>query len=81
MNRKEEYNKRCFSPDWIEVDLAAKSEERQTVKEERLESKRRKDLNTLLKELDEIKQGIEKAAEKQHRLANLMSFYTGEFAK
>ena len=61
--------------------MAAKSEERQTVKEERLESKRRKDLNTLLKELDEIKQGIEKAAEKQHRLANLMSFYTGEFAK
>ena len=52
-----------------------------TIKEERLESKRRKDLNTLLKELDEIKQGIEKAAEKQHRLANLMSFYTGEFAK
>ena len=81
MTRKEEYNNRCFSPDWIEVDLAAKSEERQTVKEERLESKRRKDLNTLLKELDEIKQGVGKAAEKQHRLANLMSFYTGEFAK
>lgn len=81
MTRKEEYNNKCFSPNWIEVDLVAKSEERQTVKEERLESKRRKDLNTLLKELDEIKQGIEKAAEKQHRLANLMSFYTGEFAK
>ena len=81
MTRKEDYNHQCFSPNWIEVDLAAKSEERQTVKEERLESKRRKDLNTLLKELDEIKQGIEKAAEKQHRLANLMSFYTGEFAK
>ena len=44
MTRKEEYNNKCFSPDWIEVDLAAKSEERQTVKEERLESKRRKDL-------------------------------------
>ena len=41
----------------------------------------RKDLNTLLKELDEIKQNIEKVAEKQHRLANLMSFYTGEFAQ
>ena len=43
MTRKEEYNNKCFSPNWIEVDLAAKSEERQTVKEERLESKRRKD--------------------------------------
>ena len=31
--------------------------------------------------LDEIKQSIERAAEKQHRLANLMSLYTGEFAK
>ena len=50
-------------------------------KEVRLESQRRKDLNTLLKELDEIKKNIEHAAEKQHRLANLMGFYTGEFAQ
>lgn len=75
MNRKE-YNNKCFSPNWIEIDLD--EVESHTVKEERLESKRRKDLNTLLKELDEIKQGIERAAEKQHRLANLMRFYTGE---
>ena len=79
MSRKE-YNNKCFSPNWLEVDLAEVSDQ-QLNKEERLESKRRKDLNTLLKELDEIKQNIEKAAEKQHRLANLMSFYTGEFAK
>ena len=75
MNRKE-YNNKCFSPNWIEIDLD--EVESHTVKEERLESKRRKDLNTLLKELDEIKKGIERAAEKQHRLANLMRFYTGE---
>ena len=50
-------------------------------REVRLEDRRRKDLNTLLRELDEIKQNIEKAAEKQHRLANLMGFYTGEFAQ
>ncbi len=50
-------------------------------KEVRLESNRRKDLNTLLKELDEIKQSIEKAAEKQHRLTNLMVRYTGNFAQ
>lgn len=75
MNRKE-YDNKCFSPNWIEIDLD--EVESHTVKEERLESKRRKDLNTLLKELDEIKQGIERAAEKQHRLADLMRFYTGE---
>lgn len=86
MNRKE-YENRCFSPSWIDSDevIRQASENRttegQTAKEDRLESKRRKDLNTLLKELEEIKHNIEKAAEKQHRLANLMSFYTGEFAK
>ncbi len=91
MNKKE-YNNKCFSPNWIEINLddvntvneeVNQSEQvrQHTVKEERLESKRRKDLNTLLRELDEIKQNIEKVAEKQHRLANLMSFYTGEFAR
>ena len=91
MNKKE-YNNKCFSPNWIEIDLddvntvnkeVNQSEQvrQHTVKEECLESKRRKDLNTLLRELDEIKQNIEKVAEKQHRLANLMSFYTGEFAR
>lgn len=79
MSRKE-FNNKCFSPNWLEVDLTEASDYRKN-KEERLESKRRKDLNTLLKELDEIKHNIEKAVEKQHRLANLMSFYTGEFAK
>lgn len=96
MSKKEFLNK-CFSPNWIEIDLdeisaqtakevsnssdldVQKTQE-QYNKEVRLESRRRKDLNTLLKELDEIKQSIERAAEKQHRLANLMSFYTGEFA-
>lgn len=90
MARKEYVNK-CFSPNWLEVDLegggevcyehalsSASTEEGHISKEERLESRRRKDLNTLLKELEDIKQNIEKAAEKQHRLANLMSFYTGE---
>ena len=91
MNKKE-YNNKCISPNWIEIDLddvntvnkeVNQSEQvrQYTVKEERLESKRRKDLNTLLRELDEIKQNIERVAEKQHRLANLMSFYTGEFAQ
>lgn len=80
MSAKKDFQNKCFSPNWIEVDLEEVT--RQHVKrEERLESKRRKDLNTLLKELDEIKQNIEKVAEKQHRLANLMGFYSGEFAQ
>lgn len=90
MDRKD-YLNRCFSPNWLEVDLekgseacyelaglSGNTEEGHISKEVRLESKRRKDLNTLLKELEDIKQNIEKAAEKQHRLANLMNFYTGE---
>lgn len=80
MSSKKDYQNKCFSPNWLEVDLS-EARESQTAKEERLESKRRKDLNTLLKELDEIRLNVEKAVEKQHRLANLMSFYTGEFAQ
>ena len=83
MSNKKLIENKCFAPNWIEVDL---SDERclstaQTEKEERLETQRRKDLKTLLKELEEIRQNIERVAEKQHRLANLMSFYNGEFAQ
>ena len=98
MGTKEDFNNRCFSPNWLEVDLSeaemlndisnievvetsVSKTSGSISKEERLESKRRKDLNTLLRELDEIKKNIERAAEKQHRLANLMGFYTGEFAQ
>ena len=97
MSNKKDYLNNCFSPNWIEVDLETvnrqqkeglnvgesdcnlvRTEENQ---EAILETRRRKDLNTLLKELNEIKQNIERAAEKQHRLANLMGFYSGEFAQ
>jgi len=80
MSDKKDFMNKCFSPNWIEVDLE-NTEKRQTEREVRLETRRRKDLKTLLKELDEIKQNIEKVAEKQHRLANLMGFYSGEFAQ
>ena len=98
MGTKEDFNNKCFSPNWLEVDLSRPMELNELSdievvetcvsqasgsinKEARLESERRKDLNTLLKELEEIKSNIEKAAEKQHRLANLMGFYTGELAQ
>jgi len=77
---KRDFNNKCFSPNWIEVDLED-VQRRQTVREESLEQKRHKDLKTLLEELDEIKQNIERVAEKQHRLTNLMGFYQGEFAQ
>lgn len=80
MSNKKDFKNNCFSPNWIEVDLEDCKKEA-VIKEEHLESKRRKDLNTLLRELDEIKQNIEKVAEKQHRLANLSAFYSGEFAR
>ena len=63
MTNKKDFQNNCFSPNWLEVDLT-EARTAQTSREERLESKRRKDLNTLLKELEEIKQNIEKAAEK-----------------
>jgi hypothetical protein len=80
MSTKKDYYNKCFSPNWIEVDLE-EVRRQQVIREERLESKRRKDLKILLQELDEIKQNIELVAEKQHRLANLMSFYNKDFAQ
>ena len=80
MSAKEEFKNGCFMPNWLEVDLDNTSA-RTGKSAELLEVKQRKDLATLLKELDEIKQGIEKAGEKQRRLANLLGFYTGEFAQ
>ena len=96
MSNKKDYFNKCFSPNWIEVDLETVDRQQKEVievsesdynlvrtyeRKDSLENKQRKDLNTLLRELDEIKQNIERVAEKQHRLANLMSFYTGEFAQ
>ena len=96
MTNKKDFLNKCFSPNWIEIDLetaqaqqkevsiasnAVNESERTQYREERLETQRRKDLKTLLKELDEIRQNIELVAEKQHRLANLMGFYTGEIVQ
>ena len=96
MTNKKDYLNKCFSPNWIEVDLETVDRQQKEVievsesdyelvhtqtRKESLETKRRKDLNTLLRELEEIKQNIERVAEKQHRLANLISFYTGDFAQ
>ena len=95
MTNKKDYQNKCFSPNWIEVDLETVDRQTKEVNEvsetdqnlvrtqkrkDSLENRQRKDLNTLLKELEDIKQNIERVAEKQHRLTNLMKFYSDEFA-
>ena len=65
----------CFSPNWIEV-----KEAEEVQKAERKEEERKKDLATLLAELEEIKNNFNNIEEKQWRLTNLMKFYTREFA-
>jgi len=83
MTSKKEFENKCFSPNWIEIDLSEPdiSQEILINKEVCLESNQRKNLKTLLIELEEIKMNIEKAVEKQRRLANLIGFYTGELAQ
>ena len=43
---KKDFQNKCFSPNWLEVDLEEARKE-QVIREERLENRRRKDLNTL----------------------------------
>ena len=69
-NRRDFFN--FFLPgNWTEAEVN---------KEEQKEERQRKDLATLLAELEEIKNGFEKIQEKQIRLQNLMKFYRGELA-
>ena len=93
---KKDYLNKCFSPNWVEVNLETVDRQQKEVievsesdynlvrtyeRKDSLETRTRKDVKTLLKELEEIKQNIERVAEKQHRLANLMGFYTKDYAQ
>jgi len=64
----------CFSPNWVEVD--DKKEDIEMKKEDQ----QRKDLATLLAELEDIKNNINNIEEKQWRLTNLMRFYNSDLA-
>ena len=93
MSNKRYYNENCFVPNWIEFDLeelqrqtqlqtkTQTQSQAQSEKEVSLETQQRKDVNTLLRELDEIRQNIEKVAEKQQKLANLMRFHNEGYAQ
>ena len=91
MSNKRYYNENCFVPNWIEFDLeelqrqsqlqTQTQSQAQSEKEVSLETQQRKDVNTLLRELDEIRQNIEKVAEKQQKLANLKRFHNEGYAQ
>ena len=93
MSNKKYYKDNCFTPNWIEFDLeelqrqtqlqtnTQTQSQAQSAKEVSLETQQRKDVNTILRELDEIRQNIEKVAEKQQKLAELMSFHNQGYAQ
>lgn len=67
--RKKDFENGCFSGDWAEFE-APKT----------LTSQQRKDLCTLLLELEDIKKDFERIVEHKDRLTNMMQFYNGELA-
>ncbi len=70
MNKnKRDFFNGCFPGNWVEAEIKKENKEQQ-----------RKDVATLLAELEEIKNGFERIQEKQIRLQNLMKFYRGELA-
>lgn len=72
MNKdKRDFFNGCFPANWVEV-------EPKTEKVEVHSDKHRKDVATLLAELEDIKNTFERIEEKKIRLQNLMRFYRGE---
>ena len=75
-SNKRHYMDGCFCANWVDVDVTESSEpQKEQV------SYRRKDLQTLLDELEEIKRNIELVNEKKIVLENLMKFNHGELAE
>lgn len=66
----------CFCGDWVDVDVTQQSKFHEAIAQ-----RKRKDLQTLLEELEEIKKNFEKIAEKQALLDNLWKFHNGDFAE
>lgn len=73
---KRRYMDGCFCGDWVDVEV-----ENNTQRQEIIAEQKRKDLNTLLEELEAIKQNLERIEEKQELLDGLMMrFYGGSTA-
>ncbi len=75
-NNKRRYMDGCFCGDWVDVDVSQQSDA-----QEAIVRRKRKDLQTLLEELEDIKKNFEKIAEKQAFLDNLWKFHNGDFAE
>lgn len=63
--REKDFDNGCFSAGWTDE------------VEHNLTPKQRKDLVTLLLELEDMKQEFNRIAAKKDRLANLLKFYNG----
>ena len=73
MNKnKRDFFNGCFPSNWVEVEPKVEKREQQT------NSYQRKDVATLLAELEDIKNAFERIEEKKIRLQNLMMFYRGD---
>jgi hypothetical protein len=65
MNERD-FENGCFSGDWCEFEV-----------QQCMTKQERKDLATLLIELEDIKQDFKRISEHKDRLCNLMKFYNG----
>lgn len=75
MNERELFEKGCFSPSWLD-DSEAEQMHISTVY-----ARHNKDMKTLLKELDQIKERIQEIQARQWHLAKLIHFHENELAK
>lgn len=80
MNSKDFFKTKGFSPNWLE-DTQAKEEQQTNKLEEKKQEiiehiEHRKELNTLLAELEEIKSEFNKISEKKEKLQGLLKLYS-----
>lgn len=82
MNEKELFENFCFLPDWSEVENKPEDNCEQKMQEivEKQSHSHRKDLSTLLAELEEIKNNIEEIKAKEWHLAKLIKFHKEGFS-
>lgn len=68
------FEKGCFLPNWLD-------DEPQEAAISQVHNLKNKDLNTLLEELESIKQHLEDVKERQWQLAKLLHFHKNGFAR
>lgn len=75
MNERELFEKGCFLPSWVE------DTESEPLPISTVYTRHNKDMQTLLKELDDIKDRIQEIQARQWHLAKLLHFHENELAK